>query len=41
MDDHLGKHTIIYWNLLSGGDGSHMQETEATYRRENLHITLD
>jgi hypothetical protein len=36
-----GKHTIIYWNLLSGGDGSHIQGTEATYRRENPHITLD
>lgn len=26
-------HTLIYWNLLSGGDGQHMQEMEAAYRK--------
>ena len=29
-----GNHTIVYWNLLSGGDGSHMQQMEATYQHE-------
>lgn len=36
-----GNHTIVYWNLLSGGDGSHMQEMEATYQHEHPDITLD
>jgi multiple sugar transport system substrate-binding protein len=40
-DSGSGKNTIVYWNLLSGGDGSHMQEMEATYRKEFPHITLD
>jgi multiple sugar transport system substrate-binding protein len=33
--------TIIYWNLLSGGDGSHMQAMEATYRHQHPEVTLD
>src|ERR1700733_7710185 len=33
--------TIVYWNLLSGGDGAHMQEMEATFQREYPHISLD
>jgi multiple sugar transport system substrate-binding protein len=33
--------TIIYWNLLSGGDGSHMQAMEATYRHQHPGVTLD
>jgi multiple sugar transport system substrate-binding protein len=36
-----GTDTIVYWNLLSGGDGSHMQQMEATYQRDYPHITLD
>ena len=36
-----GSNTIVYWNLLSGGDGSHMQQMEGTYRREHPSITLD
>lgn len=40
-DSGSGKNTIVYWNLLSGGDGSHMQEMEATYRKEHPEITLD
>jgi multiple sugar transport system substrate-binding protein len=36
-----GNATIVYWNLLSGGDGSHMQQMEATFQREYPHIKLD
>ncbi len=36
-----GNGTIVYWNLLSGGDGAHMQQMEATYQREHPHIKLD
>jgi multiple sugar transport system substrate-binding protein len=36
-----GADTIIYWNLLSGGDGSHMQAMEATYRHQHPEVTLD
>jgi multiple sugar transport system substrate-binding protein len=36
-----GSDTIVYWNLLSGGDGSHMQAMEATYQHEHPHISLD
>jgi multiple sugar transport system substrate-binding protein len=34
-------HTLIYWNLLSGGDGSHMQSMEATYRKQHPGMALD
>jgi multiple sugar transport system substrate-binding protein len=40
-DSGSSKDTIVYWNLLSGGDGSHMQEMEAAYRKAYPHITLD
>jgi multiple sugar transport system substrate-binding protein len=33
--------TIVYWNLLSGGDGAHMEEMEAAYTKAHPGITLD
>lgn len=33
--------TLIYWNLLSGGDGQHMQEMEQAYRKSHPHDALD
>ena len=36
-----GANTIIYWNLLSGGDGAHMVQMEETYKREHPKVTLD
>jgi len=33
--------TLVYWNLLSGGDGQHMQEMEQAYRKANPKIALD
>jgi multiple sugar transport system substrate-binding protein len=33
--------TLIYWNLLSGGDGAHMQEMEEAYRKANPKVSLD
>ena len=33
--------TLIYWNLLSGGDGAHMQEMEQAYRKSNPKLALD
>jgi multiple sugar transport system substrate-binding protein len=35
-----GRSTIVYWNLLSGGDGSHMQEMEAGYQRQHPEVDL-
>ncbi len=35
------KSTLVYWNLLSGGDGSHMQAMEAAYTRAHPGVTLD
>ncbi|MBO0801780.1 MAG: extracellular solute-binding protein [Nocardiopsaceae bacterium] len=35
-----GASTIVYWNLLSGGDGSHMQEMEAGYQRQHPEVNL-
>jgi len=34
-------HTLIYWNLLSGGDGAHMQSMEAAFRKANPKVALD
>jgi multiple sugar transport system substrate-binding protein len=36
-----GADTIVYWNLLSGGDGSHMESMEAAYRHEHPDVALD
>jgi multiple sugar transport system substrate-binding protein len=36
-----GNSTIVYWNLLSGGDGSHMVEMENVYRKEHPRVALD
>ena len=33
--------TIVYWNLLSGGDGSHMEEMEAGYQRQHPEVNLE
>ncbi len=35
-----GKSTLVYWNLLTGGDGSHMVEMEAYYTRTHPGVTL-
>jgi multiple sugar transport system substrate-binding protein len=35
-----GQTTIVYWNLLSGGDGSHMQEMEAVYAKAHPEVDL-
>jgi multiple sugar transport system substrate-binding protein len=34
-------HTLVYWNLLSGGDGAHMQAMEQSYRKANPKVALD
>ncbi len=34
-------HTLAYWNLLSGGDGAHMQAMEQSYRKANPKVALD
>lgn len=34
-------HTLVYWNLLSGGDGAHMQTMEQAYRKANPDVALD
>ncbi|MBV9819318.1 MAG: extracellular solute-binding protein [Solirubrobacterales bacterium] len=36
-----GANTIVYWNLLTGGDGSHMQTMEAAYRHEHPEVNLE
>lgn len=35
-----GKTTLVYWNLLTGGDGSHMVEMESYYTRTHPEVTL-
>ena len=35
------KSTLVYWNLLTGGDGSHMQAMEAAYTKAHPGVTLD
>jgi multiple sugar transport system substrate-binding protein len=35
-----GNSTLVYWNLLSGGDGSHMQEMEAGYTKAHPGVDL-
>ena len=32
--------TLVYWNLLSGGDGTHMQEMEAVYSKAHPGVDL-
>ncbi len=32
--------TLVYWNLLSGGDGTHMQEMEAYYTKTHPGVNL-
>jgi multiple sugar transport system substrate-binding protein len=34
------KSTIVYWNLLSGGDGSHMEAMEAVYTKAHPEVSL-
>ncbi|MGH2909066.1 MAG: extracellular solute-binding protein [Solirubrobacteraceae bacterium] len=34
-------HTLIYWNLLSGGDGANMQTMEGGFRKKYPHQALD
>jgi multiple sugar transport system substrate-binding protein len=31
----------VYWNLLSGGDGSHMEEMEAAYTKAHPGVNLE
>jgi multiple sugar transport system substrate-binding protein len=33
--------TLVYWNLLSGGDGAHMETMEAAYTKAHPEVTLD
>ena len=33
--------TLVYWNLLTGGDGTHMEAMEAAYTRAHPAVTLD
>ncbi len=35
------KLTLVYWNLLSGGDGAHMETMEAAYTKAHPGVTLD
>ncbi len=35
------KSTLVYWNLLSGGDGAHMETMEAAYTKAHPGVTLD
>ncbi len=39
-DSGDGTSTIVYWNLLSGGDGSHMEEMETVYTRAHPDVDL-
>jgi len=32
--------TLVYWNLLSGGDGTHMEAMEAVYTKEHPEVDL-
>ena len=32
--------TLVYWNLLTGGDGTHMVAMEDAYRKANPHVDL-
>lgn len=32
--------TLGYWNLLTGGDGTHMQEMEAYYTKTHPEVSL-
>jgi multiple sugar transport system substrate-binding protein len=32
--------TLVYWNLLSGGDGAHMETMEAAYTKAHPHVDL-
>ena len=32
--------TLVYWNLLSGGDGAHMEAMEAAYTKAHPGVTL-
>ena len=32
--------TLVYWNLLSGGDGAHMQSMEAVYAKAHPNVDL-
>lgn len=36
-----GHDTLVYWNLLTGGDGSHMTAMEDVYRRAHPNVSLD
>ena len=33
--------TLVYWNLLSGGDGTHMEAMEAAYSKAHPGVTLE
>lgn len=33
--------TLVYWNLLSGGDGAHMEAMEAAYTKAHPEVTLE
>ncbi len=33
--------TLVYWNLLSGGDGAHMEAMEAAYTKAHPGVTLE
>jgi multiple sugar transport system substrate-binding protein len=33
--------TLVYWNLLSGGDGAHMETMESAYTKAHPEVTLD
>jgi multiple sugar transport system substrate-binding protein len=36
-----GTSTLVYWNLLSGGDGSHMETMEAAYTKAHPGVNLE
>ena len=40
-DSGAGKSTLVYWNLLTGGDGSHMVEMESYYTRTHPGVNLE
>jgi multiple sugar transport system substrate-binding protein len=35
------KSTLVYWNLLTGGDGTHMIEMEAAYSKAHPNVNLE
>jgi multiple sugar transport system substrate-binding protein len=35
------KSTLVYWNLLSGGDGAHMETMEAAYTKAHPGVNLE